>query len=195
MARIKSALELALERTESVKSDKESVELYELRREGKKLAGAFLDDPEKKSLEGDLKKYPKDKAAAVRRGIFDVLLSQIALPAVKEDLPRLEKVGAGLQSVLADRRFAALYAQLIQAFTQYLGELEQYEQAIRRQYAPKLRQKEEELSRRMGRAVQLDPFQDPEFVAFFNQNMAALKGRYQSAVDQVRSQAEALMGE
>lgn len=194
MARIKSSLELALERTESVKSDKESVELYELRREGKKLASAFLDDPEKKSLEGDLKKYPTDKAAAVRRGIFEVLQSQISLPTVKEDIPRLEKVGTGLQSVVADRRFAATYSQLIQAFTQYLGELEQYEQAIRRQYAPKLRQKEEELSRRMGRAVQLDPFQDPEFVAFFNQNMAALKGRYQSAVDQVRSQAEALMG-
>jgi uncharacterized protein YggL (DUF469 family) len=72
---------------------------------------------------------------------------------------------------------------------QYLSELDQYDQAIRRQFAPKLRQKEEELSRRLGRAVKLDPFQDPEFVAFYNQNMNTLKDRYQSVIDQVREQA------
>jgi hypothetical protein len=71
----------------------------------------------------------------------------------------------------------------------YLDESAQYEEAIRRQYEPKLRQKEEELARRYGRAVQLDPLQDPEFVAFYNQNMNALKGQYQTAVDQVREEA------
>jgi len=41
----------------------------------------------------------------------------------------------------------------------------------------------------LGRAVKLDPFQDPEFVAFYNQNMNTLKDRYQSVIDQVREQA------
>ncbi|MCL2270275.1 MAG: hypothetical protein FWC24_02920, partial [Treponema sp.] len=59
----------------------------------------------------------------------------------------------------------------------------------RQQYAPKLRQKEEEISRRMGREVRLDPFQDPEFVAFYNQNLNALKANYQAIVDQVRNEA------
>jgi hypothetical protein len=70
-----------------------------------------------------------------------------------------------------------------------LGESSQYEAALRRQYAPKLRQKEEELSRRLGRRIELDPFQDAEFVAFYNQNMATLKGNYEAAVEEVREQA------
>jgi hypothetical protein len=41
----------------------------------------------------------------------------------------------------------------------------------------------------MGRQVKLDPFQDPEFVAFFNQHMNSLKANYQTVVDQVREEA------
>lgn len=189
MGRIKSALEIALERTESVRGDKDSVEQFELKREGKRIAGAFLENPSEKSIEGELKKLPKEKLPAVRRGIFDILVAQISLPSRKEELPKLELVGKGLQGVLGDRKFAALFNQLLQMLQQYLSELDQYDQAIRRQFAPKLRQKEEELSRRLGRAVKLDPFQDPEFVAFYNQNMNALKDRYQSVIDQVREQA------
>ena len=192
MARIKSALELALERTESVKSDKESIELYELKREGKKLASAFLENPNEKTLEDALKKYPKDKQEALRQGMFDVLVSQIRLPATQEDMAKQEAVGKAIQFLVNDRRFGQLFGQLVQAFQRYLSEVEQFDQAIRRQYAPKLRQKEEELARRLGRAVQLDPFQDPEFVNFYNQNMNALKDRYEQAIDQVRQQATML---
>ena len=195
MALIKSALEIALERTESVKSDHDSIEQYELRREGKRIAGAFIDDPAGKPIEAELKRYSKDKLPAVRRGAFEVLLSQVSLPAVKEDLVRIEAVGKGIVAVVGDKRLTSMFQQLQQALTQYLSDVEQYDHAIRQQYAPKLRQKEEELARRTGRRMQIDPMQDPEFVAFYNQNMGALKSRYQAAVDQIREQAQALFGE
>ena len=187
MGRIKSALEIALERTESVKTDKASVGLYEAKQQGKRLANAFLADPSK-NLEDELKKFPKDQWESLKQGIFDVLAPQITLPAAAEDMTRIEAVGKGLRVLISDGRFAAMYKQLIQVLSHYLGEAAHYEQAIHQQYAPKLRQKEEELSRRMGREIHLDPFQDPEFVAFYNQNLNALKANYQAAVDQARSE-------
>jgi hypothetical protein len=81
-----------------------------------------------------------------------------------------------------------MFKQLFQLLSNYLNEAAQFDQAIRQQYAPKLRQKEEELSRRMGREVRIDPFQDPEFVNFYNQNFNALKANYQAPVDQVRGE-------
>jgi hypothetical protein len=191
MARIKSALEIALERTESVKGDKASIDQFEAKQRGKRLANEFLENP-KKNLEEEIKKVPKDQAAPFRQGIFDVLVSQITLPNSPDDKGRIEAVGRGLQLIINDGRFAALYKHFSGALSQYLDELEQYDQAIRRQYAPKLRQKEEELSRRLGRPVQLDPFQDPEFIAFYNQNMNALKGNYEALVAQIREQAALL---
>ena len=188
MGRIKSALEIALERTESVKSNKESIGLFEAKQEGKKLANTFLDDLSI-NLEDELKKCPKDQLESIRQGIFEVLAPQISLPATAEDLPRIERVGKGLNTLIKDNRFANLLRQLVQLLSRYIDEATQYEQAIHQQYAPKLRQKEEELSRRLGREIRIDPFQDPEFVAFYSQNINALKANYQTAVDQVRDEA------
>jgi hypothetical protein len=191
MGRIKSALEIALERTETVKGDRERISNYETRQRGKKLAGVFLEGGV--SFEGEIKKLNGEEREALRQGIFDVLLPQVSLPQSEEDLGRIEKAGKGL-AALTGVQFSRLYAQFVQALRQYLEETEEFDQAIKQQYAPKLRQKEEELARRLGRELRLDPFQDPEFVAFYNQNMNSLKGKYQSLVEQVRAEAARVFG-
>ncbi|MDR1108833.1 MAG: hypothetical protein LBL19_07350 [Spirochaetaceae bacterium] len=188
MGRIKSALEIALERTESVQGDKASIDQFEAKQRGKRLANEFLGGTIP-NLGEDIKKTAPEQRESLKQGIFDVLLSQITLPQVEDDLKRLEAVGKGLTLVIGDSRFSSLYKQLAGALAQYLEEASRYEEAIRRQYAPKLRQKEEELARRFGRRIELDPFQDPEFVAFYNQSMATLKGNYEAAVEEVREQA------
>ena len=191
MGKIKSALEIALERTESVKSDKESIELFEAKQKGKKLANEFLDGAVK-SLEDEIKKEAPGAQEHLKQGIFDVLISRITLPAAKDDLKRIDAAGQGLNFVIGNNRFGKIANQLNEVMNQFLDESAQYEEAIKRQYAPKLRHKEEEISRRFGRQVKLDPFQDPEFVAFFNQHINALKSNYQTEIDHVREEANRL---
>ncbi|MDR1059229.1 MAG: hypothetical protein LBL43_06735 [Treponema sp.] len=194
MGQIKSALEIALERTESVKGDRASIEQFEAKQRGKKLANDFLGD-QKINLESAVKGTPKEEQRSFRQGLFDVFLSQIALPLTGDDMGRLEALGKGLAAVIGGSHFGTVYKQLIQLLNRYLDEAARYEEAIRQQYAPKLRQKEEELSRRLGRQLKLDPFQDPEFIAFYNQNMNNLKANYEGAITQVRAEAERLFGE
>ena len=193
MGKIKSALEIALEKTESVKSDKGSIGQFEAKQKGKKLANEFLGG-EIKSLEDEIKKTSADERSSLKQGIFDVLISQINLPIVKDDLKRFEKAGQGLNTIIGNKDFGDIVKQMSQVMNQFMEEAANYEEAIKRQYAPKLRQKEEELTRRIGRQVKLDPFQDPEFVNFFNKNMNILKENYQAAVDQVREEAVRLFG-
>jgi hypothetical protein len=104
----------------------------------------------------------------------------------------LETLGKGLQTVIGNLRFSALWKQFQAAAARYLDEAAQYEDAIMRQYAPQLRQKEAELSRRFGQQVRLDPFQDPEFVAFYNKNMDNFKSGYEAAVQDAREQVRKL---
>ena len=194
MGKIKSALEIALERTESIKTDKASVGLFEAKQKGKRLANEYLANPSI-NLETELKECPKDQRESLKQGLFDVLAPQITLPNTAEDMPRIETAGKGLCLLINEKsskeggRFTSMINQLVQLLSNYLSEATQFDQAIRQQYAPKLRQKEEELSRRMGREVRIDPFQDPEFVNFYNQNFNALKANYQAPVDQVREEA------
>jgi hypothetical protein len=184
-----------MERTEAVKGDKGSIDQFETKQRGKKLANEFLENAaggNAVSLEQEIKKTPAEQRDALRRGIFDALLSQIALPVVPEDEKRIEAAGKGLQTVIGDGKVTALCKQLNQYISRYMAEAQQYDTALRQQYAPKLRQKEEEFARRTGQQIRLDPFQDPEFVAYYNQNMNALRANYQQIVDQVKEQAVSL---
>ena len=190
MGVIKTALEIALEKTEQVKGDKSSIDQFESKQRGKKLANAFLAG--EVNLADEIKSAASGQRESLKQGIFDVLISQVALPAGKEDEKRIDAVGKGLGVIINNSRFTAMYKQLTQLFSQYLQEAAHYDQAIRQQYAPKLRQKEEELSRRLGRDVHIDPFQDPEFVAFYNQHMTALKGNYEALVEQTKEEARRL---
>ncbi|MCL2231198.1 MAG: hypothetical protein FWC01_08905 [Treponema sp.] len=182
MGVIKTALEIALERTETVKSDRAGIDLFEAKQRGKKLANAFL------AGEADLAKEIKkcDLKDSLKQGIFDVLLAQINLPAKEEDEVKLKKAGEGFKAIVKHKDFEEMYNSFMLIVSQYIGEASQYDKLIRKQYEPKLKQKEEEMSRRMGREVRLDPMQDPEFVAFYNQNVNALKGKYEPVVEQAR---------
>jgi len=194
MGRIKSALEIALERTSDVKSDKTSVNQFDAKQRGKKFANEYIGDPEK-SIADFIKQCPAEQQGSLKQGIFDALLAQISLPASKADEERIANAGNGLAALINNKRFNALLEQLFQLFAQFMEESAQYGELLKRQYAPELRQKEEELSRRLGQEVRLDPFQDPEFVAIYNQNMNSLRDGYQTAVDQFREETRRFFGE
>ncbi|MCL2208583.1 MAG: hypothetical protein FWC19_00810 [Treponema sp.] len=191
MGVIKTALEIALEKTNGVKSDKSSIDQYNAKQRGKKVAGFFMAG--EADLSREIKETPDDQRDSLKQGIFEVLISQISLPSVssdnKDDEKRIESAGNGLSVIINNKQFSKLFQQLTQVISQFSRETTQYDQAIKQQYAPKLRQKEEELSRRLGREVRIDPFQDAEFVAFYNQHMNALKGNYETAVTQVKEEA------
>jgi len=190
MGVIKTALEIALERTEKVKGDKSSIDQFEAKQRGKKLANTFLAG--EADIAAEVKKTPSNQQESLKQGIFEVLISQIVLPSGNDDEKQIELTGNGLKAIIGNSRFQVIYKQITALFTQYLQEAAHYEQAIRQQYAPKLRQKEEELARRLGREVRLDPFNDPEFIAFYNQHINALKGKYESVVENVKTEIRAM---
>ncbi len=191
MGKIKTALEIALERTQSIKSDKSTIEHFEAKQEGTRLANTFLENSEDnpKFLEDAVKKAPPDRKTGIKEGVFETLLARIALPVTKDDEKTLRTVGQGLRAVISNNAFHAVYKQLLDVLAHYLEESAQYDKALREQYEPRLRQKEAELEKRYGQRVRLDALQDPEFAVFYKQNMDALKENYQAAVDQVKIEA------
>ncbi len=208
MALIKSALELALERSKDIKVDEAALEANELRIEGKKAAGRYLEDPESGSLADKLAQLPKEKRKAVREGMFDVLSAQLQLPTNEASLEKLDTLSAGFSaltaanggilggvgSAVADKRVQALFQQLASFFQQYLEDMRNVEQAIRKQWGPKLREKERQMSSRMGQDVRIDPMSDPEFAAFYKQNVSAARAQYQGALDKAKEDLGAMLG-
>jgi hypothetical protein len=209
MAMIKSALELALERTKDIKVDEAALEASALKIEGKKAAGRYLEDPEAGSLADALAKYPKEKRQSVREGMFETLAAQLQLPSGEDSIARLEVLSAGFSAIaaasgsgllggvgsaVADKRVQALFQQLGGFFRQFLEDMRNVEQAIRKQWGPKIRDKERQMSARMGQDVRIDPMSDPEFAAFYKQNVSAAREQYQQALEKAKSDLAAMLG-
>ncbi|MEW5814501.1 MAG: DUF6657 family protein [Spirochaetota bacterium] len=191
MAKIKTALELALEKTESVKSDKESLEAYDHKNEGKKIVSKYLsapDDPEG-DIEKQLKSYSGKNLMYVKEGAFRTLLANLTLPSDESGIGKLQILGKAFDAIMRDKKRAAtLVKQLEQFFSQYLQNQEQVRKNLEKQFAPRLRAKEQELAKKLGTEVRLSPASDPEFINYLKKNRAQLEEQYQEALNQVKEE-------
>lgn len=200
MALIKSALEIALERTKDMKADPRARKAFELRQEGQKLAGEFLSDPGSVDLEARIKALPKEDRGVLRSAIFGILASRIQLPLTKAGMhpETLDALARGFTALASspfpDKRIGSLLKQVGDFLARYLEDAASLDAALRKQYEPKLRRKEQELAARTGQAVRLDPLSDPEFINLYQQNLGRLKAQYQSALDQAKEDLAAMLG-
>ncbi|NLJ46397.1 MAG: hypothetical protein GX430_07535 [Treponema sp.] len=200
MALIKSALEIALERTKDMKADPASLRAFELKQEGQKLAGEFLADPASVDLEARVKAVPKEERSVLKAAIFSVLAARIQLPLTKAGIPQetLDALAKGFSALspspFPDKRIGGLIKQIGDFLARYLDDASNLDAALRKQFEPKLRRKEQELAARTGQSVRLDPLSDPEFLKVYQQNVGHLKSQYQSALDRAKEDLAAMLG-
>jgi hypothetical protein len=200
MAAIKSALEIALERTKDLKADPKALAATAARQEGKRLAGEYLSDPAEIDFAAKFSSISKESREYARIGAFEVFASRIQLPmsvAANQDAD-LGILAAGIKALNAapfgEKKMQAIFDQLGGFLKQYLDDAKKVEEAIRKQYAPRLKQKEQEMAARMGRPVRIDPMSDPEFAAFYKQNVGQMRTQYQDALDKAKADLAALCG-
>lgn len=197
---IKSAIEIAMERTKDLKVDTKALAANEARLEGKKLAGEYLANPEEVDFPKRLAAIAKEKRDSAREGAFEVFASRLQLPLTVGTDPdaTLEPVAQGLKALntapFGEKRIADLFTQLTGFLKQYLEDAKKVDEAIRKQYAPRLKMKEQEMSARMGRPIRIDPMTDPDFAAFYKQNVGQMKTQYQDALDKAKADLAALCG-
>ncbi len=178
MGTIKSALEIAMENTKGIEGNKEIMEINRLKEEGKKLVSKLIDDPSF-NLKEAMKTYDKNSLPRVREGFIQSLLSNLVLPMDEIAMLRNRKIGQALTSAVSDaKRLSMMFSQLEHFFKEFMDERKRLLENVERQYAPKLKKKEEDLSRQLGRPVKVNPAADPEFQAIIRQYMGQLDAKY-----------------
>jgi len=192
MAPIKSAWEVALENTKNIEGSKETLAAGAARDEGRKLAAKALDDPSF-GLKEALKSVARERIELVREGLIQSLLANLVLPLDEFALRKNKQVGAAVSAAVSDtRKVSAIFGQLENFFREYLEERKRMLEAIERQYAPRLKKKEEEMSRQMGQRVRINPAQDPEFQALLRDYLAQLDGKYDGVLANAKEEIRQL---
>ncbi|TVR70076.1 MAG: hypothetical protein EA427_06715 [Spirochaetaceae bacterium] len=193
MGEIKSALEIALERTRDVQSDPQALRRHEARTEGKKMLAALREDREF-DLHKALKAVPRERRTWVREGLYEAARGNLSLPQSELDLDRLDELGVVFLELARDRGgVKQLMTQLREFFSQYLSNRQQLIEELRRRYEPRLKQRQQQLSQQYGREVRIDPASDPEFSQVLQENLGQLQGQFRTALEEVDNHLRNLM--
>ncbi len=196
MAIIKSAWELALEKTASLEADPVKIRRDMKIKEGRQLAANLLMDIDvkKEDTQKKYEAYPKEDKPLIKEGMALALLSNLALPRnplFKEDFLNILALGAIISD--EDEQVTSLLTQVEGFFSQYLQNQEDLIERMKEQFGPHLEQKQAQLRQQYGPNFVLRPEQDPEFMKLLDKNLAQLDEQYNAILDQAKDQLKELL--
>ncbi|AEV29175.1 hypothetical protein SpiGrapes_1362 [Sphaerochaeta pleomorpha str. Grapes] len=196
MAFIKSAWELALEKTETLQVDPEKIK-HDLKvKEGRQLAAAFLMDidiTKEETLE-KFSAYPAEEQKAVTEGMALTLLANLTLPRTEKFQESFAKI-TELGNIIAPENedLTSLMGQLEAFFSQYFKNQEDMIERMKQQFAPQLEQKQAQLRQQYGPNFMLRPEQDPEFMKLLDKNLSQLDTQYNNILMQAKNQIKGIL--
>ncbi len=192
MSRIKSALELALEKTSDIEADRGALMRAEAVKSAKRRVALFLEGEGDDLADREIK-----EKEIYEETLKEALFAQLKLPRMNIDLARTARLEKAFDQMILSAEgkedLASLFGQLKNLFAQYLDSQEQLIESLSAQYEPMLRQKEERLREQTGQSVRLRPEQDPEFMKFLKDRQQMMDDQYNEVIIQAKDQLRELL--
>lgn len=193
MGKIKSALELAMEKTADMTIDREKLKQNDLKKKGQILASSIINGSEKEGGE-KLASYNDEELSFVKMGMAETLLSNIRLPLYinsVNNLDILEKTFAIISG--KEEIYSLIFSQLQQLFDKFVEDIQNLNEGLRQQYMPILMQKQQQMAQKTGQNIQLEPEQDPEFMDLLSKNRQALEEQYNTVIAQAKAELQKIL--
>ncbi len=174
MAKIKSALEIALERSTDIDVDLNKIKEKELIKKGKALVGTYLNDLNKKPKDvlNKLKKYKDNDYNLVKKGIVDTIINNIKLPRDKVFDTYFNHISNLFISLADDKEQATTgFENINKLFLSYNESKEQLLEKIKEQFAP------------MNQNPNIPLEQNPEFMKILENNFNSLNDQAQEMLN------------
>ncbi len=176
MSKIKSAWELALEKTKDIVIDEAKYKENTLEKEGMALAGKFLNSAEMQDSELGAKydSYSQEDSVFVRRGIANAVFANLGLPSDSLYEMRFERIVALVVLIAPESSSAVgIIRQIGDLFAQYIKHKTDFIERMQEQ----LRQAMEENP---------DSTNTAQYAQLIQQNLKKLDAQYQGALDNAK---------
>lgn len=190
MGKIKSALEIAMEKTENIAIDENKIRINEENDRIRRIAGEYL---AKEERDDDLLKGLEDyDDETLKRALRNLMLSSLTLPTYEVVDDRYERLEEIMKRIMKDDKEATeLYERIVNFLKQYPLHRKQLVEALKKQLEPMLEQKSEEMSQKLGRAVKLTIEDDKETLEIIEQNLEHLEKQYNENLENAKKSLEA----
>ena len=195
MGKIKSAWEIALEKTEGITIDKEKMKYQSDVEKARKAAGSYMlaDKADDEAFINNLKDIdPK----AVKEGLLMTADANISLPESEEGNEERFRRIKTIIAIASDNNSNALALtdELIGFLNQYPLHRKDLVEKMKAQYKPILDEKSEKLSKQYGQDIHLTYENDKEFMEAASKNLERLENQYQQTVRNAKVQLKQMIG-
>lgn len=194
MAKIRSAWEIALEKTQDIQIDKDRLQREENINRARRLAGSYLnydEDMDEARLSGEYSKIASLDGA--REGIRATILQNLTLPSQEVLADRYERIRT-LCSLISDNPMAdQLMTQIVGFLKQYPEHQRQLVDQLKERFQPMMQDKAEKLRQQYGQDVPVSIERDPEFLKLAQQQLDAMRGQYEQMLGEAKARLEAML--
>lgn len=195
MGKIKSAWEIALEKTEGITIDKEKMKYQSDVEKARKAAGSYMlaDKADDEAFITNLKDIdPK----AMKEGLLMTADANISLPESEEGNEERFRRIKTIIAIASDynSNTLALTDELIGFLNQYPLHRKDLVEKMKAQYKPILDEKSEKLSKQYGQDIHLTYENDKEFMEAASKNLERLENQYQQTVRNAKAQLKQMIG-
>ena len=188
MARIKSAWEIALEKTENLNVDMDKINKDKQVKLGRKICGLYINDIDytMDKFKGDFERSTDKKST--KEGIISILLLNLSLPKNTNFEPTLDKIIDIISYLKEDSdELVNTINQVKEFFKQYLNHQDELVKQMKEQFEPVIKQKEAQLQQQYGEGFTYSAEQDKEFMQLLDENLKKLDQQYNETLDNVKS--------
>ena len=195
MGKIKSAWEIALEKTESIEIDENRIRHNATIDAIRRIAGSYLlsdEDTEEKTATALAAYSDEDLKEALGQSI----INSISLPLSDEEENRKPQRLAFLLSIALKGNGEAedFLSQILAHVAQYPKHRKQLMEQLKSQFEPMLKAKEERMRQQYGEAPHLTMENDKECREMANKYLERLQKQYQDTLDDAKQQLKELFG-
>ncbi len=189
MGKIKSALEIAMEKTENIAVDENKIRASLEEDKIKRIAGEYMGKEEKDdSILEKLDDYSKESQKSALKSL---IMSSASLPTYEAADDRFDRFTSLFSHIMdSDPEKVSFYSQIIGFVKQYPVHRKQLLEQLEAQLQPMLDQKSEEMSRQLGRTVHLTVEDDKETLEIIEKNLERLDKQYNDNLSQARAELE-----
>ncbi|GFN23705.1 hypothetical protein [Thermanaeromonas sp. C210] len=188
MDRIKTALEIALERAAAVKVDPEKLLEIENLSQGKVLGARFLSDQEL-NLKEELLKIQPEVRPHVLKGLEETFLNNLRLPRDGDTMNTNRRCMDGLLQIKKNRSLLKqVFKEIEMLFQYYARSLEQAYLNLKEDFAVKVAQGARAMNLPMGGRTGINVEHMPEFQEEWLRLRDQLASQYEKVLEEKRQQ-------
>lgn len=194
MSKIRSAWEIALEKTEDIQIDEKKLAFDEAVKQARTIAGKYINDEEDAGEDVAAELAAITDAKAMKEGVRMTIVQNLNLPSdevLTDRFERLEKLAAIITGNAPD--VMDLMGQITGFIKQYPLHRKQLLEQLKEQYAPALEQKAAQLREKYGQSVTLSAENDPEFVKLAQTQLDRLSKQYTDSLEGAKQQLDEML--